>query len=117
LVQRAYLPRGAADKLEHLGSDVADLIDTIDHNVERGAADPRFQRRVIYHDVPAAVAAEFRALSGKQAMALLVKLDRWLAAQEAENATTPPTAQPRLRLGMGIYYFEQGPAPSSTPKD
>jgi predicted HTH domain antitoxin len=117
LVQRAFLPRGAADKLEHLGSDVADLIDTIDHNVERGDADPRFQRRVIYHDVPAAVAAEFRALSGKQAMALLVKLDRWLAAKEAENATTPLTTPPRLRLGMGIYYFEQGQAPSSTPKD
>jgi Family of unknown function (DUF6502) len=117
LVQRAFLPRGAADKIEHLGTDVADLVHTIDHNIDHGDVDPRFQRRVIYHDMPASVAAEFRKLSAAQAMALLVKLDRWLANKETEHASAQAPAQPRVRLGLGIYYFEQGHEPSTTAKD
>jgi hypothetical protein len=117
LLQRAFLPRSAADKIEHLGSDVADLVHTIDHNIDHGDVDPRFQRRVIYHDMPASVATEFRKLSSAQAMAVLVKLDRWLAAKETEHAAKAQATEPRVRLGMGIYYFQQGQEPSITAKD
>lgn len=107
LLQRAFLARGAVDKIEHLGTDVADLVRTIEHNIEH-ADDPRFQRRVMYHDMPRSDVAEFRKLSATQAMALLVKLDRWLAARSAahEAAGTDPK-QASVRLGMGIYYFEE----------
>ena len=107
LLQRAFLASGAVDKIEHLGTDVADLVRTIDHNIEHGT-DPRFQRRVMYHDMPPSVVAEFRKLSATQAMALLVKLDRWLAARSAahEAADTDPK-EASVRLGMGIYYFEE----------
>jgi Family of unknown function (DUF6502) len=107
LVQCAFLPRSAGDKLEHLGSDVADLVRTIEHNIERGDADPRFQRRVMYHDVPSHAVAPFRKLGATQAMALLVKLDRWLAAQTEQNETSADAQGPPVRLGMGIYYFEE----------
>jgi hypothetical protein len=117
LLRSAFLPRGAADKIEHLGSDVADLVHTIDHNIDHGDVDPRFQRRVIYHDMPIGVANEFRKLSTTQAMALLVKLDRWLANKEAELASAPSSNEPRVRLGLGIYYFEQGHEPLTTAKD
>ena len=107
LLQRAFLASGAVDKIEHLGTDVADLVRTIDHNIEHGT-DPRFQRRVMYHDMPPSVVAEFRKLSATQAMALLVKLDRWLAARSAAHeATDPDPKQASVRLGMGIYYFEE----------
>ena len=86
---------------------MADLVRTIDHNIEHGT-DPRFQRRVMYHDMPPSVVAEFRKLSATQAMALLVKLDRWLAARSAAHeATDPDPKQASVRLGMGIYYFEE----------
>jgi Family of unknown function (DUF6502) len=107
LLQRAFLASGAVDKIEHLGTDVADLVRTIDHNIEHGD-DPRFQRRVMYHDMPASVVAEFRKLSATQAMALLVKLDRWLAARSAAHeAADADPKQASVRLGMGIYYFEE----------
>jgi Family of unknown function (DUF6502) len=109
LVQQAFLPRTAGDKVDHLGSDVADLVRTIDHNIEHGDTDPRFQRRVMYHDMPRHVVDAFRKLSATQAMALLVKLDRWLA-DKAVAANAAPHSDPDqalVRLGMGIYYFEE----------
>ncbi len=107
LVQRAFVAPAAADKIEHLGSDVPDLLRTIEYNIEQGDTDPRFQRRVMYHDVPARLIEEFRKMSATQAMALLVKLDRWLAAKTAAADATPKTNEPLVRLGMGIHYFEQ----------
>jgi hypothetical protein len=106
-VARAYVPqRGTEEKLQILGSDVADLITTIDHNVEHGDTDPRFQRKVMYHRIPAGAVAEFRALGGVQAQALLETLDTWLA----EHDTDPAAGEATARVGIGIYYFEE-PAP------
>jgi hypothetical protein len=107
LVVRAYVPqRSAVDKLEILGSDVSDLIDTIDHNIEHGDTDPRFQRKVMYRNVPVAALNDFRKLSGEQAQALLEQLDKWLA-EHSEPSPPDPPHQPRARVGMGIFYFEQ----------
>ena len=117
LVQRAFLRHGAADKIDLLGSEVADLMHTIEHNIEHGETDPRFQRRVMYHGVTRRTAAAFRKLSSAQAMALLVKLDRWLAEQSpATDAASDPN-EPRVRLGMGIHYFEEILDPSTNNKE
>lgn len=113
LVERVFLPRRSAlDKIDLLGHDVADLVATIDHNIQHGDDDPRFQRRVMYREMPASVAPAFRKLSAAQAMPLLVKLDRWLAAR----ADDPPGDSPPVRLGLGIYYFEDH-APSAARKE
>ncbi len=118
LVQRAFVPQVAADKIEHLGSDVPDLLRTIAHNIEHGDTDPRFQRRVMYHDMPPGLIDEFRKVSATQAMALLVKLDRWLAARSAAAEVEPKTNEPLVRLGMGIHYFEERvPRPPTKKKD
>ena len=92
------------DKIAILGADVADLIDTIDHNIEHGDTDPRFQRKVMYRHVPLDALPEFRKLSAAQAQSLLEKLDRWLAERSDRKAS--PRA-PQARVGMGIYYFEE----------
>jgi len=110
LVTRGYVPQhSATDKLGILGRDVADLIETIDHNLQHGAADPRFQRKVMYAAIPVEALPAFRKLSGAQAQALLEKLDRWLAehdvapiAKEGDDA-----AAEQARVGLGIYYFEE----------
>jgi hypothetical protein len=103
----AYVPqRSTIDKLRILGTDVADLIATIDHNLQHGADDPRFQRKVMYDAIPASALPAFRKLSAQQAQALLEKLDRWLAAHDIEES--PESAgSPRTRVGLGIYYFEE----------
>jgi len=108
LVTRAFVPqRSQADKIGILGHDVADLIATIDHNLQHGATDPRFQRKVMYHSIPTSVLPAFRKSSAADAQALLEKLDRWLAARDLDDpAGTEPL--PRARVGLGIYYFEEG---------
>ena len=111
LVQRAYVPQGGEiEKLGILGSDVSDLIDTIDHNLQHGSTDARFQRKVMYRSMPADVRPAFRDLSARQAQQLLERLDAWLAEHDVGNPPDQPDA-PRVRLGLGIYYFEAPAAP------
>ena len=130
LLARAYVPRGSEpDKLNILGTDVADLISTIDHNLQLGGhdplfqpkvmlggRDPLFQRKVMYNNLPAEALPEFRDHSSEQAQALLERLDRWLA--EHDRDTNPRvTGTGRLRAGVGIYYFEEQLAPMPTPTE
>ena len=114
LIEHAYVPRNSAvDKLGILGRDVADLIDTIDHNLQHGADDPRFQRKVMYDAIPVSALPAFRKLSATQAQALLEKLDRWLAQHDLERENkTQEAGAPRARVGLGIYYFEEHLEPS-----
>jgi len=113
---RAYIPEsGDADKLNILGTDVSDLVTTIDHNLEHGTADPFFQRKVMYDNVPAEALQEFRRLSGAQAQALIERLDKWLS-QHDRDTHPETTGTGRTRTGIGIYYFEENMT-SKTPKD
>lgn len=107
LVTRAYVPRaGELDKLAILGGDVADLIETIDHNLEPGDDGLRFQRKVMYDNLPVEALAEFRSISAENAQLLLEKLDLWLSAHDRdENPTVVGTG--RMRAGLGVFYFEE----------
>ena len=107
LNSRAYVPQGAdADKINILGTDVSDLVATIDHNIHRHDVPTRFQRKVMYDNVPAEALEEFRQLSAKQAQQLLEQLDKWLARHDRD--TNPAvTGAGRVRTGIGVYYFEE----------
>ena len=115
---RAYVPKaGQAEKFAILGADVASLIDTIDHNLQHGADDPRFQRKVLYHSIDVEDLPAFRKLSALHAQALLEKLDAWLAERDA--APSARADAPRARVGLGIYYIEErrdGAPPSRRPR-
>jgi hypothetical protein len=116
-VARAYVPqRSVIDKIGILGSDVADLIETIDHNIEQGADDPRFQRKVMYHSIDVDALPAFRKMSATQAQALLERLDRWLATRDVEPGHEN---RPHKRIGVGVYYFEAPaePAGAADPKE
>ncbi len=117
LVTHAYVPRsGETEKLGILGSDVADLIATIDHNLQHADTDPRFQRKVMYTDYPASRLPAFRKLSTAQAQALLEKFDHWPAEHSDDDTPDPPT-QPAMRVGVGIYYFEEPIDPADPEGD
>jgi hypothetical protein len=107
LRSRAYVPRTSdLDKLEILGTDVSDLIGTIDHNLQHGATDPFFQRKVMYDNLPAEAIGAFRALAAEQAQALLEKMDQWLS-QHDRDVNSSVNGAGRMRAGIGIYYFEE----------
>ncbi|MDH4154282.1 MAG: DUF6502 family protein [Nitrospira sp.] len=107
LVSRGYIPqKGSAEKLQMLGADTADLISTIDHNIYLEPTEPRFQRKVMYDNVPIAAAKEFRTLAAAEGQELLEKLDRWLAHRDRD--TNPASkGSGRVRVGLGIFQFEE----------
>jgi len=107
LIDRAYLPRADESmKLHILGADTAFLIDTIDHNLKREQQAPRFQRKVLYDNLPDEALSEFQRLSSRAAQNLLEKLDRWLSDHDRD--TQPDiTGSGRNLAGVGIYYFEK----------
>ena len=107
LTQRAYLPKADETmKLHILGVDTAFLIDTIDHNMGRTQEPPRFQRKVLYDNLPEEALQVFRHLSAEAAQDLLERLDRWLSRHDRD--TNPEAGgSGRNTAGVGIYYFEK----------
>jgi len=107
LFQRAYLPKtDESMKLHILGVDTAFLVDTIEHNLNRKDQPPRFQRKVLYDNLPDEALPEFRRLSAESAQTLLEKLDQWLSRHDRD--VNPKTGGGgRNTAGVGIYYFEQ----------
>ena len=107
LLVSAYVPVGSdAGKLHILGTDVALLIGTIDHNMRETQEQPRFQRKVAYDNLPAEALPRLRELSHEHGQALLREIDRYLSQQDRD---TNPAAQGtgRKHAGIGIYYFEE----------
>lgn len=109
LVRHAYVPsRDPVDKIRILGTDTAELIGTIDHNLTSPPDDLWFQRKVSNNRVRAGALREFRALSAERAQALLEELDAWLARHESpENAEAGAPEDAPCYVSLGIYYHEQ----------
>lgn len=107
LLSRGYVPHSdTVEKLNILGTDVALLLTTIDHNLVNAADGPRYQRKVAYDNLPDAALPGFRALAAEEAQALLEKLNHWLS--ERDRDTNPDVGgDGRNRAGVGIYYFEE----------
>jgi hypothetical protein len=106
LCARGYIPqKSAPEKLHILGADTADLIATIDHNVYVAPDKPRFQRTVMYDNIPIEAAREFHAIAAARGQELLEALDRWLSNRDRDvNPTSKGSG--RVRTGLGIYHFE-----------
>ena len=106
LLARAYLPAtGEVEKLAILGADTADLITTIDHNLQTPPEGALLQRKVVYDNLPSEVLAQFRPLVARRSQALLEELDGWLAERDRDTAPAVEGTG-RCRSGLGIYYFE-----------
>ncbi len=108
LVRRAYLPGDEPDEiLEILGSDVSELIESIDHNL-RSTPDRRwFQRKVQYSAIPQDRLAEFAALNREQAQALLEALDAWLSRHDRPDLPEDAVR----RVAVAVYYHESEGTP------
>lgn len=105
LLSRVYIPRHSdLAKLAILGSDVSLLIDTIDHNLQEPSI-ARFQRKVMYDNLPVEALAELRPLAARHAQEVIELLDAWLA-QHDRDANPLVRGEGRMRAGLGIFYFE-----------
>jgi hypothetical protein len=107
LLSRTYIPTHSdADKLHILGTDVALLISTIDHNLNPGQIGPFYQRKVAYDNLPDEVLPEFRKHAAKKAQLYLENLDLWLSKHDRDD-TPLVKGSGRNQAGIGIYYFEK----------
>ena len=110
LLSRAYLPEGdeaEAERVAILGTDVAALIRTIDHNLQAPPENRRFQRRVLYRGIPEAGIAPVRGLATERGQALLEELDQLLSAQvEGVEASGGDGGHVR-QVMFGMYWAEE----------
>ena len=105
LLDRVYVPRRSdLGKLAILGSDVSFLIGTIDHNLQDPDT-PRFQRKVMYDNLPVEAMAELQPLAARHAQELIELLDAWMA-QHDRDANPSVRGTGRVRAGVGVFYFE-----------
>ncbi len=107
LLKRAYVPQASdADMLHLLGDSVADLADTIDHNLSHPGEDNRLQLSVVYDNLPRETLARLKTMSQREARKLLVEIDRFLASEDRDSSGKQ-AGEGRYRAGVGVYYFEQ----------
>lgn len=107
LLSSSYGPQsGMEDKLAILGTDVADLVETIDHNLVHSGSDSRLQLKVAYDNLPRESLEHIREISREQGFGLLKSLDREYAHQD-RDANPAATGSGRMRAGLAVYYFEE----------
>lgn len=106
LAVRAYIPvANVQESMRILGTAAADLLRTMDHNIERQAPGPFLQRTVSYNDIPAELLPEIRHRARTEGEAFLLQTNEWLArCDRQENADLVGSG--RFRAGIGIYYLE-----------
>jgi len=106
LVATAYVPESASpEALEILGSDVSDLIATIDHNLVASTRRGFFQRKTAYDNLPAEALADIRALVEREGQRALESLDVAMAKRD-RDFNPEVKGKGRKRAMVGIYYFE-----------
>jgi len=106
LKKRAYIPMSTPlDRLNILGTDVAELIGTIAHNMAAEPGARLFQRKVSNDQIRRDAVADFRVLSRDKSQQLLEEFDQWLAEHEVRGDQTQDDAP--AYVAVGIYYSEK----------
>lgn len=58
---------------------MSDLLSSAVYNLDTNKG--RFQRQLVYKNIPENIAKEFQALSSKKSQELLIELNNWLASK------------------------------------
>ncbi len=104
MVSEAYIPTTTPlERLEIFGTDGSELLETIEFNTQSSPANRRFQRKVSNSQVAPDALQRFRAITERDAMALLEQLDSWLVQNEQPEELNQPAAY----VAVGIYFYEK----------
>lgn len=101
---RYYMPVSMdPEQILRSGSVLADLGNTIDHNLHRRDGEAaRFERRASNTRIPARAIPAFREFIDTEGQAFLERVDAWLSKHEQAAGADAPT----VRLGLGAYWIE-----------
>ncbi len=106
LIEHAYVPaKGKEEKLGILGRDVAELLTTLDHNLNAKPEDALFQRKVLYDNLPIECLSGLRERSSVAAQELLENFDRQMSQLDRDE-TSVNEGTGRATVSIGIYYYE-----------
>lgn len=105
LLRNAYLPMATpVERLNILGGDSAELIETIAHNIRCTPEERRFQRKVSTPRLKAEHVAEFEQLVNQRSQELLEEYDQWLSQREfTDEHNSPSDAR---YVAVGIYFYQ-----------
>ncbi len=100
LLSHAYLPSDdPEEKLKILGTDAAQLIETIDYNLTANEADLRFQRKASNPQVTPAAVPEIKQFLKRKGQAFLEEVDLYLAQHESNDEES-------VELSVSVFYHE-----------
>ncbi len=108
MTRRGYEPTEDQQALiDMLGTDAAELLVTLDHNVHADASSRLLQGKVSYDNIHPDDVAEFLALSKRQARNLLEELNHWLAERDRGPLADNPeySSEAPYTLGLGVYQI------------
>lgn len=104
MTSRGYVPvADQARMLDILGVDTAELIETIDHNLQASGDDRRLQLKVIANNLPESAFAEFDRYSKRIARNAVEEIARWLG--ERDLGKDDSGSDRRLAVGVGVYQI------------
>lgn len=103
LINPNYLVSSDSDqKLNILGIDTAELIDTIDHNIRvEHPEDARFQRKASNTHIARENLPRVRKIINKKAQQLLEDIDRDFTSAETDKE------EESVSVSIGIYYWQK----------
>lgn len=108
LLNRTYL--AANDKIDRivmLGTDVADLIACIGHNLNAKPDQAYFQRKTTYNNLPPAALPEVRATLAIDGQKFLEHFDLLLARNDRDTGANADSGFGRMRAVVGMYYYQE----------
>lgn len=106
LVKHAYIPvKNVDEKLNILGTDVSDLINTIYKNIYNENGNSLFQRKVAYDAVPYSSINKIKSIIQDKAQKCLEDIDKILVKHDSD-LNKKIKIKGKCKIGLGIYYFE-----------
>jgi len=106
MTEQGYVPQNnQAEKLRIVSTHFADMLSTGIHNIEHEKSEARFQRAVVYQNVPNHLIDEFKQFSDEKSQQLLVEYSEWLHIKISENESDEKSSADTGRVGVGIYFF------------
>jgi hypothetical protein len=106
LRENAYIPAaGRLEKIDILGRDAAEFLQTMIHNVSAPAGKTMLQRRASYDNIGSAALKELRAVLRTGGQAAVEGANRELAARDRDRNPRAPRGR-RTRVSFAVYCYE-----------
>jgi hypothetical protein len=106
LLTKGFIPEaGSKEQVVIMGTDVRDLLQTIDHNMTNTSEKSLLQLKASYDNLPDDIMPHIQKLSKEKGYDFLKDFAGWLSEYD-RGEEKPEKGTKRKRAGIGLYYFE-----------